>query len=267
MVFQGFNGATKSALDFINASDFTNFRHSVALGVPDSGNFPGDNGYGLRTFPTDSGAKPVWVMKNNNGNVRDIGSPDLAIPTHIGNGFLRAQGNSVQLGFTYFITDTTNAAWRWNALNLFDYLQIADLNNPKTVNGYIETGVTDGVGTWKSSRTDIAAFSGTDTSITDANCVYDRIKYNSYATNSGGANDAQLYYANLYLATESSPGSNDFRQCAFIGNAVALADCTELYALKADSWSDTEVLLTDIYGLGFYHIVKPDGSVVSGAVS
>lgn len=265
LVYQGFDGATQAGIEFVAPQTFSRFRHSMAIAVPDGSNMPGNNGYGPRTFPTDSGWKAAWAMKDGDGYVRDIGKCDLCIPSHTGGGFFVAGGNSVGLDFTRFIDNGTQADWRWNALNTFDFVCIPDLNNPRTVTGRLEARTTDAVGTTAVVRTDISPYEGTDTSINDTNCFYDRVRYNSYAQNDSGANPAQTYYTSLYLAVESTPGANDFRQCAFNGNAAVFANCTELYAIRADSWTDTEVTVSDHHGLGFYHIVKPDGSIVSGA--
>lgn len=261
-VFAGFDAGVKQSCTFVNGASFTRFRQFVTLAVPDSGVFPGNAGTGLQTFPTDSGMKAAWLMLSDNGNNREIGEADIVLPTHTGSGRLRAQGNSVDPSF-FMYNGTGDDFWAWNEFNSFGFVCPADLNNPKTVAVDLELFMTSSkVGTVVRTK-NIAAFTGTDSSVTDANAAYDRVKYNAYALDAGG--NAQIYYSDMYLAVESFPGANDFVQCAFLGNAAAFADCTELRPVKAQSWSDTEVTIPNPYGLPYYHIVKPDGSIVSGA--
>lgn len=263
-VFAGFDSGIKESCVFVNGASFTRFRQFVTLAVPDSGVFPGSAGTGLRTFPTDSGMKAAWLMLSDNGNNTGIAEADIVLPTHTGSGRLRAQGNSVDPSF-FMYNGTGDDFWAWNEFNSFGFVCPADLNNPKTVAVDLELFMTSSKAGTVVRTKNIAAFTGTDSSVTDANAAYDRVKYNAFARDAGGS--AQIYYSDMYLAVESSPAANDFVQCLFLGNAATFAACTELRPVLADTWTDTEVTFTNRYSLSYYHLVKPDGSVVSGAAS
>lgn len=261
-VAEGFSGGVKQFLTYVYGSSFTRFRNFVSLAVPDTGFFPGSNAVGVRAFPTDSGMKAAWLMLSDNGNNTGVGEADIVLPTHTGSGRIRAQGNSVDPDFFRF-KDGGEDFWAWNEFNGFGFVCPADINNPKTVSTTLELFMTSSkMGTNTKSKT-IAAFTGTDASVTDANAGYDRVKYNAYALDAGGS--AQIYYSDVYLAIESSPGANDFVQCAFLGDASVYTNCTELRPVKASSWTDTEITIPNPYGLPYYHVIKPDGSIVSGA--
>jgi len=263
--FAGFDGGSQQTMEYIAPASFTRYRHFISLATPDTGFFPGRSslGAGLRSFESGSGLKAAWLMLSANGNTTGGGEADIALPTHIGNGNLSASGNSVSLSFFQY-SGSSDDYWSWNEFNGFGFVSPADLNNPKTVGVPMELSMTSAkIGTLFKSKT-IGAFAGTDDTVTDANAAFDRISFNAYARDAEGS--AQIYYTDLYLAIESTPGANDFVQCLFLGNAATVAACTVLRPLKADSWTDTEVSFTDPFGLSYYHIVKPDGSTVSGAI-
>lgn len=261
----GFDAGVKKTLIAVQASDFTRFRHYVSIAVPDGSSFPASTDQGARTLPTGSTLKAVWAMKNDRGDLSGNGEADICLPTYNSQAQFEASGNSVNPGYFFRWKDPADDFWAWNEYNGFGWLQEADLINPKTVAGPLELFMTSSkMGTNVRTRTTAGAFEGSDSSVTDANAAYDRIKYNAYALDAGG--NAQVYYSDLYLAVESSPGANDFVQCLFVGDAATFAACTVLRPLVADSWSDTSVAFTSPFSLSYYHIVKPDGSIVSGAI-
>lgn len=265
----GRNNGNHAKLQYIHGSKYTRFRDHIALCVPDSGYMPGSQGYGFRTYPTDSGWKPVWHMLSGDGNATGTGESDCCFPTHTGNGFFTATGNSITWDFFRFIhpSDAGTGVWSWDEFNGFSWMQEADIANPHSVNGLGEMYTTspEGGTVVKTKTRSAFAETGVEDTITDANAGYDRVKYNALSRDSGG--QAQAYYSDMYLAVESSPGANDFRQCLFVGDNATFANCGQLRPVVADSWSDTEISFSRTLGLTYWHVVKPDGSIVSGAIS
>lgn len=258
-----FTAGQKKILEFLAASKFTRFRHHVALAVPDGSSFPADVDPGPRTLPPGSNLKATWIMDGHRGDL--AGSSDICLPTYNGQSQFDSGGNTINYSGTFRFANNTDDFWAWNEFNSFGWVQEADITNPKTAPAPLTLFMTSSkMGTNVRTKTDYPAFRSADKALTDANVGYDRVKYNSWLRESEG--NAQVYYSDPYLALESSPGANDFVQCAFLGNAPVFSDCTQIRPVVADSWTDTEITIPNLFGLSHYHIIKPDGSIVSGAI-
>lgn len=260
--FSGFFGGSKQEIWFENGSEYQRFRSTATLCVTDTGFMPGQDGQGLRTYPIDSGWKPVWHMKDADGSIGTNGKSDIVLPTHTGSGLFNAAGNSVSPA-SFRFQDPGESFWEWNDYNTFSFAQRPDVTNPKTVDGFNALFMTSAAdGTNQKTRT-YPSFMGNDANVTDANAGYNLIKFNPFARSDG---QSQCYISDLYLSVESTPGAEDFWQCAMVGDNAAFADCTILRPIVATSWSDTSVTIDSSFGLGYYHIIKPDNTVVSGAL-
>lgn len=251
-------------MEFVAPQKFKRFRLHTAIAVPDEGWMPGSIDIGFRSFPEDAGWKAVWIMDGNIGDKQ--GFADMAAPTHLLSGNFNITGNSCQPNYVPFMGTAVGgkgSRWDWDRFVGFHIAQDSDLANPKTVNAPtpLESGVTFSGGTISQSETG-PAFAGGDDGVTDANAEYDRVRYQPLARSADG--NAQAYFRDFYLAIESSPDAGDWRQALFLGDAAAFSDCTVLRPKLYSSWSDSQITFTNDYGLPYYHVVKPDGSIISG---
>lgn len=269
--FAGHDPATggKASVEFVAASQFRKFRHYVNISVPDGKAMPGSDGT-ARTFATSSDWKPVWAMLGGSGNSTSD-SPDFAIPSHVGDANFAATGNSINLGtFRWISYDPSK--WSWNAFNGFGLILNADDADPVGTPADQALHLTSAAANTAFTTKSVPGYQGNAT-VTNATAFYDRIKYSGYANNTP-LNNAQAYYCDAYLAVESSPGAEDFKQAVALGNASTIAACTHLQMKKADSWTDSQIDLSiDDYeanNFSHYFVFGPaDGITVikSGSIA
>lgn len=267
-VLKGWSADVQSALVYVHSADFNRYRACFSVAVPAGLYFPGTKDLQSTVNPDRASLwKLSWLMKNDRGDI-EAGSPDLSLPTVVG-GFFEIEGNDTDGSDTRFIGsgDSAGGTFSFDAYNLFSYVAESNIANPATVAGKMVLTHAGSLGVSELVRTDVPVmkpFAGA--TYTDSTAFFDRWKINPWASNVDGFPEQGLY-SDLYLAVESTPGANDFVQCAFLGDAAVYANCTELRPVKASAWSDTEITIPNPYGLPHYHIVKPDGSVVSGATA
>lgn len=242
------------------------FRSGFSTMVPVGKYFPGATA--VETMSTSSSWKMDWMLMDTDAN-NDNSEADLCVPTKGTTTGWQIGGNAVTVGSIGPIADS----WSWTDWVTVSYWQDSDeidaVNNASTqefkvCSPTISGGKTTGVHTVSFS---VPSFAPTGAAtVTHATAFYAMVKANAYFSRATGAEaETQAVRRNWYLAT----GDNS-RQCILLGNAAGLTNCTRMDHIAPDSWTDTEVVFTpsafesSIYT--HYHIIKPDGSVVSGAL-
>lgn len=115
----GFSSSINNTLEFIAPQQFKNFRISTSLKVPDGSYPPGRDNANYRTWSTDSGWKPVWVMLSDDGDASQW-EPDICLPTHTGSSRIAVAGNTLSTEFTYQNSNQYDH-WSWDVWNTFNF--------------------------------------------------------------------------------------------------------------------------------------------------
>lgn len=252
-------------------------------GIPPGKLHPGSGVTTPQTFSGSSDWKPLWLGYDANSfsgsapNGDD--KADLVIPTHNGNGGTGIFGNSVTIG-QLWNQNTSVAAnyWEWDALNGICYVQDCDSAAPSTAVSTQDTYFTNSLvnaskttGTWHKSVTTVPSFNPAVTAegtIPDSGAYYGVVRLGSFSKRSSTAGDnTQCFYCDLYIASESSDGADDYWQGVFLGNAANFEDCTAGLWIPPDFWNDTGCVFTfpDDTELTHYHVFKGDRTIESGA--
>lgn len=263
-----------AVLNCLFGENVTELRLSKTEIVPPGKYFPGASAE--NTIPTTSTLKHDWLRKTiNSGGVGYENEPDLCIPTQTGNtgGLMKLQGNATHPRGTQSEGSYADF-WSFADWNTFSFYQKPDVADPVGTPGeFFEFFITsDKINANKSTGTitksySVPAFanSGPGT-VVNADAFYTLVRAYSYLTSQGGAN-TQMVRRNWYAAV----GAGVSRQGIMLGNNSAFNDCTLSAWIIPDSWSDTLITFTpdawESSVFTHYHIIKPDGSVVSGALS
>ena len=266
-VYRGHSAeGTNRTITYVHNSDSRRFYLYYRVGVPDGAMPPGNDDYGHRQWGTDSSAKFAWVMKGNDGNMQDQGTPDTVIGSHVGNGVITVfGGNSLNPSANLM---TAGVHWEWDALNGIGAEYNCDFTDPVGNSVTHKATRTNGrIGTQEITH-DRPGFSGSDASINNGNAYFDRVKFSGFARPSGG--DAQVYFADIYMAVESEDDAGDVYQRLLLTNSHDLTTSTLVLVRPADSWADDEIRFTpDTYEQSVcthWHVIKPDGSRVWGVL-
>ena len=259
------SGNFRASMVWLASAPFTEFRISHRLRIPAGFNLPtavapNSLGNGL------SGWKPNWMGNNVNGVFEQgQGKADICLPTHIGSGSFLVGGNTNGPRiYTSSIGTTGSLAfgpWSFTSDNFFSYYQ-----GNETVSGAGDApmeliSVSDNGCKLMQGEGD--PYRSTGSHSVDLKS-YSAFKVSAYYGNQPNSDWTNVWplHADIHLAI----GANA-RARVLLGNAPSLTDCTQIYDIPPDSWTDTEIKVTvrEWEKYPHYHVIKADGSVVSGS--
>lgn len=246
-----YSGRVVASIYYRNRAVFANTTEVFAsywVQIPPGTCFPGGTTYGV--YPTESSWKLTWLFRDGNQNYNG-----LCIPTMVGAGSWKLDGNNIQLGYI------SSFGFKWGIWQRITLHIRADPDNPSTANGTYWLQTVNATDKAVVKKTGTVPIFGTCSASPGCSAPYywNNLDFTGWSRNSS-CNEP--VFDDIYLATGAYS-----RAHVEIGDSPTYANCSKLFILTPEEWTTNSITATVNQGFfsanetAYLFVVDSDGGV------